>query len=1260
MDIEKYDKNMPKSDSEVGQSSSLDTNTSLADFKSPKKKLVPTLKQFNFKLETNKKKETKLKTKSNKTLNKKASISNQLKKNIFDVPKQTESSTSMEKNESTKLPNDAKILYMCPLCFKTFKDTNSKTLHMKNCATQNNVSMKQLLQAMELQERQSAERASLGLLAAPVLKNKKQTTINKMFSTKDPQLELALALSKSLYEVEEAGSYDEIEILHSSKDSIMDLKYKDSIETSRIQKKKKSSFITVLQTRSKEERDRLITERIAEILIDSQTFNQSQQQLETKRENSKKNNLRSRTLKKYLDFDSKLWNSAMLQQNQEDFYVMDLSPYVIPSTKQIFMEIESDSNITNEPETKDLLPTKSDLYFNKKESANISPKADAKLSLKTEQGNISMQSSLNSLILDWGNALNNSSSSDTIIFVNDDKHIWVHKLVFYVRCSNILLDIIPNNNTTYSVKEMINWADIEYHIALPFLEFIYCGIIKKHAITVTDKIAMSSLGRLARRYKVKELFTYLRHEYAILHDKTSENYEFELDDHDIQEICNNDDVNCINQSIPNISQMEISHDDLLKTIMISSEKNNKSDSHLDRENSMSPDIFNDTNDVQINHMNMDNLNKNLDVLLSPIQSNSEINTNQIFSSTVNKSRSSIDECVLIEPLTETARNSQSKQASNILTDKIRSESDLILFIEEVQRENDISDFDLDSEIDPSASFIEFNGNPFVKKIRNKSSDLDKLHISKLSSDQGEKKGFLSKLENDMQNDANKNPQLYNITIDLTCTSHAEHNRTDLLSPTKEIRTSCTYNDKHSLEKMTLNSQVNGGFINASYRSSSEMDTDDPDVLTKNKRKLDDNSIATCRSASKKYKNDTTKIKIDEIENTRAIASNSDKVENKVEIYDILKNNSYQHKDNFKEQETDHWNNDCSDIFNLISPEISDIENEHVSPLKSSNPNSIVVSPTSEINVDSQDIDDFNKNENISFVRSKLHDSDYDLRYNFSNEIHFSNINIDDRTKHTVLDKNALHVSSRNKILKKKYKSEENLQMNYMTEEKDQIDKFNIKENNHKLFIKNKFFTITENDDTAPPNYNIMNTPELHREMEKYGLKVQSRNKTIKLLTYIYNELHPTIDLCETMDTSATNMYNDYEEPQKKRKKADISLLDKYNNTEYGCNVTLLKKWDSNYFDKRTETSGEYINNIKNTITLDDCVNIKEAFSKLIEFNKDLHNKILQYEPLNIEWLHQMLKTGGFKCKINAVIDFLDEQCITFYIPESKTKNRSRR
>lgn len=79
-------------------------------------------------------------------------------------------------------------------------------------------------------------------------------------------------------------------------------------------------------------------------------------------------------------------------------------------------------------------------------------------------------------------------------------------------------------------------------------------------------------------------------------------------------------------------------------------------------------------------------------------------------------------------------------------------------------------------------------------------------------------------------------------------------------------------------------------------------------------------------------------------------------------------------------------------------------------------------------------------------------------------------------------------------------------------------------------------------------------------MQKYGLKVQTRNKNIKLLTYIYKELHPTIDLCETIDKSVKNMCNEYEEPQKKRQKIDINLSDKSSNIERECNVSPFKNW----------------------------------------------------------------------------------------------------
>lgn len=68
--------------------------------------------------------------------------------------------------------------------------------------------------------------------------------------------------------------------------------------------------------------------------------------------------------------------------------------------------------------------------------------------------------------------------------------------------------------------------------------------------------------------------------------------------------------------------------------------------------------------------------------------------------------------------------------------------------------------------------------------------------------------------------------------------------------------------------------------------------------------------------------------------------------------------------------------------------------------------------------------------------------------------------------------------------------------------------------------------------------------------------------------------------------------------------------------------------------------------------------ITEAFMRLIKIDKDLHNKILRYEPVNIEQLCSMLKIHGFKCKFSDLMSFLDQQCITFYAPEQSIKSRT--
>ncbi|KAK2585520.1 hypothetical protein KPH14_010166 [Odynerus spinipes] len=1224
--MEDNDKNIKKSNDKTHVSLSLDTDISILDFKSPKKQPIEQIKLFNFKSTKCKERQKLLKINLNNSIDNKAGTSKQIEDNIsHKAHMQSEPDILCEKeNESKNAANGTEMAYVCPLCFKNFKDNNSKIRHMKNCASKNKVSTKKLLQAMELQKRQTAERISLGLLGAPVLQNKKHTFIRKMATNGDSELQLALALSKSLYEVEEIKNSSETE------QNFITVKTTNPAEniTSELQKTKKQNIMSILQIRSQEERDRLLIEKIAEILIDNETLTQRQQQLKNENER-KKDNLRSNVLKKLLNFDNKLWNTAMLQSNLEDFYVTNLSPYIIPNNKKsMLMENTNESSITNKCQPTDLLSIKYDSYLDKEESSSISHTTDVTLFADIKKGNMK-QSSINTLIVDWGNALNNSSSSDIIIFVNGGKHIWVHKLVFYVRCSNILLDIIPNENTAYSVKERICWADIEYHVALAFLEFIYCGVIDKYPISSNDSVAISSLGCLARRYKLKELFPYLRHEYIIFHDETSKDQKFETDEQSIQEICYNNDeqsklvltpqrnintAKCCKQDLLDITTMEVSHDQLFKP-SISPEKYIISDSPIDRENSISPDIFDDIDETILNHAdnikftNIENSKDNIEYDKSSLnQCNlKNIITNELLSPLLmHKNESSTNEYMLNKPIMATSKINQIEQVSDTIADKVKQKSDLTLFIEEVQKENAKSDFEIDAEIDsPSKLFIQHNRNPFRKIEYDESiMVIDKFDDSKLCTTKaGKKVSSLSKLESDMQIHAIENPQLYNITIsdNLKCTTPVNHNCTDFVSPIKEINVDIARNNKN-LEKMMPSMQENNISM-TSQCSNSEIDTDDADIsmYTKYKKKHNDNSIAVYRSALKKHKNNLTKIQTDVLspfnvnkgkniniigmeENTLNL-SFSIKSRNESEICHTLINNTSQSTQSLKDIKTNNCSNgssndDYSNILNLHSFELSTIEKQYSSPLKSPiNSDPVLISSSPDIEVNSVDNDNF--------------------------------------------------------------KSECNKQDNYKSNE------------------KNRLFTVTETY-ISPPNYDVMGTPELHKEIKKYGLKIQNRKRSIKLLTYIYNELHPTIDSCETPNASIGNIYHDDEKPPRKRQKTDAKLSNKYNNIEYEYNLSSLQSLDSDDYSKKIDITTEANVNTESLIALNDCTSVNEAFFKLINFKKDLHNPILRYEPLNLELIHCMLKIGGFKCKINALMDFLDEQCITFYLPESKTKIRTRK
>jgi hypothetical protein len=113
----------------------------------------------------------------------------------------------------------------------------------------------------------------------------------------------------------------------------------------------------------------------------------------------------------------------------------------------------------------------------------------------------------------WGKILNDTSESDIIVLVKDNKYIYAHKLVFHAQCINILVDIEPNNSNIHPhIQNKICWYKNDQVSALAFLEFIYSGDIHKNITVFHHDNLMFEIKELATLYKVKNLLLYLNRE----------------------------------------------------------------------------------------------------------------------------------------------------------------------------------------------------------------------------------------------------------------------------------------------------------------------------------------------------------------------------------------------------------------------------------------------------------------------------------------------------------------------------------------------------------------------------------------------------------------------------------------------------------------------------------------------------------------------------------------------------------------------------
>ncbi|XP_072743274.1 uncharacterized protein [Anoplolepis gracilipes] len=1481
---------------------------SIMDFKSPERKNTVQTKiiKNNKLIDKSKKKVLSTKPKiinNGKKLEGNKSSQNKKIQHNVQQPSIESSFFKSEKKEieSPQSSTNVKTAYVCPLCFKNFKDESSQTIHMKSCAIKNNVSTKTLMNAMELQERQAAERKSLGLLSAPILQDKKKPVSRKMTLHDDPDLQLALALSKSLYEKEEMEEWDEAQIVAISSNSSMPDNNADHLQKMTLQsfgftnsrtisptknwptnkiKKRKLIEPTILQRRTAAEKERILTERIAEILMAYKDFTQNSQREEANIK--EKIVLKNQLLQQLHQTENTLWNRTRLTPTQKVFYVKQLSPHITPLKRK--------EQELNEKNVKKIMEQNIDnkQILKMEEMKKVVNNNEELISSNAVKTCCKEKTFLDILATSWRNMLNDSSASDIIIFVKNAKHIWAHKLVFYARCSNILLDVITNDTEFSTVKEKICWVDTDYDIASAFLEFVYCGVINKHSEIFNSDTSLSDIRFLARKYKVNDLFIYLRQKeiksntIKIKHEtyrKSTENVypdkgktlnisnagkvSFNVSPNHTRDDSENiqcpqtmlsqenvtDNLHSLQNNYISVKDSCVPPNEKSALMRISEEINFRSNTPAEISNA-SPDMFDDTPDrmkcKSIIHSNDDHEDSNIHMLLSLIKQDKDVDICSQTSLT-EKSQSTEysqldkDMSINLENMTQNVMENDSNFESNsqkeLLIDNIqenylidtpqssktksnqdsslkltKQKSNLTLFIEEMERENAKLDSDLDSDIECliETSPIRYK-NPFQIDRYNNSEDSQSCNanVEQQSIDAEKKPSRLSIIEQRMRSYAEKNPEFYSRfsdnDVDIKQTSDLH------LVPTSKMTmkfcdnipsfTSPAEKDINISKQITITTALSAecsSHIETAEQSLNEIvldvETDDEEISMYSKYMKDhkENSIANYRAAirevglddslsNKNTSSDSISKNNDNIENdldksvltqkdADVIVSSDTEVESissSVSQPVVSKKDDSDHEDIMhhstqqSEKTTDYKKQNIENQKSNQSIRIGDISKTVITDIEEEEDfNSSIKLNREEFNASNTDMTSNDIDFNMIYMQKKLNESSDDqkekstsspimvpsspefvenllpehcgeftletnihesrksskLSFNFEDEVYLANVDVNMYGKH-VLEKSqstsVLNTTEFKKNIARRRNNkndDENIRVNNSTNN----DVISVYENNldnnldsNSMFSTQNFanirkfkrkslsegqininkrhnreasthasvqfkcnyndnigniqtaLKIIEKDVTPPPDYIGMKTPELHREMKKYGLKVQKRNRAVKLLTHIYNELHPLVPIAEiTSKQKVTEISSDEDEgPPSKKRNVDNNSLEKSSNADDSDDKLLRSQNSDSDTSSGKDPIGKEIELSETESLPENLSNITEAFTELLDVDKDLHNKILQYEPVNIKELHQTLRTYGFKCKLSNLMNFLDEQCITFYIPEQSARTR---
>uniref|UniRef100_A0A1E1XAA1 Structure-specific endonuclease subunit SLX4 n=1 Tax=Amblyomma aureolatum TaxID=187763 RepID=A0A1E1XAA1_9ACAR len=173
--------------------------------------------------------------------------------------------------------------------------------------------------------------------------------------------------------------------------------------------------------------------------------------------------------------------------------------------------------------------------------------------------------------------------------------------------------------------------------------------------------------------------------------------------------------------------------------------------------------------------------------------------------------------------------------------------------------------------------------------------------------------------------------------------------------------------------------------------------------------------------------------------------------------------------------------------------------------------------------------------------------------------------------------------------------------------------------------------------TPLPDYAAMYTPELQDQLQRFGVRKLPRKKAVDVLHRIYDETHPLVP--ETPPR-----------PMLQRTGANATDSRDYRNEQLAR---------SSQFEQFPASEEPYHYSLSSSSTDEDGIsgddsdtNINAKLRHFFDRNTELSESILMYEPIDFQKLRLNLKEANIRISSKSLINYLDEQCITFTMPRS--------